>query len=158
MTFRSACWSSVATSRRSSPSGLPPHSTPLACTAALTTIDIIEQEGLLAKTRRIGDLFKESLMAFAEKYEHVKDVRGRGLMLGMVLDQPAAELAARLREVGLLTIPTAENVIRFLPPLNITDNELEEALDMIDDCLLEWHGMTNPEDAEEEAATPATQS
>lgn len=128
---------------------------PLACTAALTTIDIIEQEGLLAKARRIGELFKEGLLAFAEKYEHVKDVRGRGLMLGLVLDQPAAELAGRLRDVGLLAIATAENVIRFLPPLNITDNELEEALEMIDDCLLEWHGMAEPETAEAEAPAQA---
>lgn len=128
---------------------------PLACTAALTTIDIIEQEGLLAKTRRIGELFKEGLMAFAEKYEHVKDVRGRGLMLGMVLDQPAGELVASLREMGLLTIATAENVVRFLPPLNITDNELEEALDMIDDCLLQWHGMSDPDEADVDVTASA---
>ena len=125
--------------------------TPLACAAALATIKAIGDEGLLEKAERAGELFAEGLNAFIEKYEHVKEVRGKGLMLGMVLDQPAKPLTELLQEAGLLALATAENVVRFLPPLNVTDNELEEALDILDDCLAETHGVAKADESEEPA-------
>ena len=129
--------------------------TPLACAAALATIKVIEDEGLLEKAERAGELFSEGLNAFIEKYEHVKEVRGKGLMLGMVLDEPAKPLTTLMAEQGLLALATAEKVVRFLPPLNVTDNELEEALDIVDDCLAETHGVAEPQDGEEEEAPQA---
>ncbi len=124
--------------------------TPLACAAALATLDVMESEDLVARSKEKGDLFAEGLAAFVEKYEHVTGVRGRGLMLGLVLDQDAKPLAATLAEIGLLTIATAGNVIRFLPPLTVKDDELEEALDILDDCLSDMHGEV--EEVAEEAA------
>jgi len=131
--------------------------TPLACAAALATIEVIEEEGLIEKARRAGDLFKEGLEAFVEKYEHVKEVRGRGLMLGLVLDQPAKSIAEKLMDMGLLTLATAEKVIRFLPPLNVSDDEIEEALDILNDVLGEWHGVKTDE-AEESTEAPAEET
>ncbi len=119
--------------------------TPLACTAALATLNVMESEDLVARSAEKGDLLKEGLEAFIEKYEHVAEVRGCGLMLGMVLDQDAKPLADALADIGLLTIATAGNVIRFLPPLTVTDDELEEALDILDDCLAEMHGADEEE-------------
>lgn len=113
---------------------------PLACAAALATIKVIQEEGLLQNARDMGEKFKRGLQALTEKYEHLEEVRGAGLMLGLVLDQPAKELEAKLMDIGLLTLATAENVLRFLPPLNVKPNEIEEALDMIDDVCAEWHG------------------
>ncbi|NQT91343.1 MAG: aspartate aminotransferase family protein, partial [Lentisphaerae bacterium] len=131
--------------------------TPLACAASLATIEVIEQEGLLARGKQTGALFLEGLAGFVEAFEHVTGVRGRGLMLGMVLDQPAKPLVDSLQEMGLLCLATAENVVRFLPPLNVKESELEEALEMIHDCLAEWHGVTEDDDAEgdEEEAVEA---
>lgn len=114
--------------------------TPLACAAALATIEVIEEEELLDAATRSGDLFKEGLEAFIGKYEHVKEVRGRGLMLGMELDQPAKPLVDKMAEMGLIALATAEKVVRFLPPLNVKDGEIEEALDIIEDALAEIHG------------------
>ena len=119
---------------------------PLACAAALATIKVIEDEELLKMAAEKGALIREGLEQFVEKYEHVTSVRGAGLMLGMVLDQPAKELVDKMTEIGLLTLATAENVVRMLPPLNIKDSEIEEALEIMDDCLAEMHGMTE-EDA-----------
>jgi len=113
--------------------------TPLACAAALATLQVIEDEGLLARAKASGEKLSMGLEALAAKYEHVHGVRGEGLMLGLVLDQPAAPLAARLLEEGLITVATAETVVRFLPPLNIKDSEIDEALEIVDDCLEEWH-------------------
>jgi acetylornithine/N-succinyldiaminopimelate aminotransferase len=122
--------------------------TPLACAAALATLDVMEEEDLVQRAADKGALLREGLEAFVERYEHVTEVRGRGLMLGMILDQEAGPLAAALADIGLLTIATAGNVIRFLPPLTVTDDELEEALDILDDCLAEMHGAGD--DKEEE--------
>jgi acetylornithine/N-succinyldiaminopimelate aminotransferase len=115
---------------------------PLACTAALATISVIEEEGLLQRAEEVGQTFREGLEDFIDAYEHVKEVRGRGMMLGMVLDEPAKPLCKLLAEKGLLAIPTAEKVVRFLPPLNIKDSEVDEALDIIDEALAEYHGIT----------------
>ena len=119
--------------------------TPLACAAALATLEVIEAEDLVARAAEKGAMFKSQLSEFIQKFEHVIDVRGRGLMLGIVLDQPAQPLVDLLAEMGLLTAATAQNVVRLLPPLNATDDEFEEALDMIQDCLEEWHGAASPE-------------
>lgn len=120
---------------------------PLACASALATLDVIEQEGLVDRAREKGDLLREGLEDFVERFEHVTAVRGKGLMLGLVLDQDAKPLTDRLREMGLLVIPTAGNVVRMLPPLNVKDDELEEALDMLDDALEAMHGGDEHESA-----------
>jgi len=124
---------------------------PLACAAALATIKTIQEEGLVEKASTMGDLFREGLETLQEKYGHVKEIRGRGLMIGMVLDQPARPLCDIMAEMGLLALPTAETVVRFLPPLTVTDNELEEALEILDDALAELHGQSNGGESGEEA-------
>ena len=136
--------------------------TPLACAAALATLEVIEGEALVERSAEVGTEFAGRLRGFVEKYEHVTDVRGRGLMLGIVLDQPAGPLCKMTADMGLLTLAMAENVVRLLPPLNIKDAEIEEALEILDDCLAEWHGVAandmeeseTPAVAEEEAPEP----
>jgi len=116
---------------------------PLACAAGLATLDVIEDEDLVAKASRSGAKFQAALEELVGRYEHVSGVRGRGLMLGLVLDQDAVEVTDCLRDMGLLTLPTAGNVIRLLPPLNVKDGELEEAIEMIDEALEIWHDDLN---------------
>jgi len=115
--------------------------TPLACAAALATIGVIESEGLVARAAEKGAVLREALNAFVGRFEHVKEVRGRGLMLGLVMDQPAAPLVQKMAEFGLLALCAGEQVVRFLPPLNVRDEELEEAVDIVADCLAEIHGL-----------------
>jgi acetylornithine/succinyldiaminopimelate/putrescine aminotransferase len=62
-------------------------------------------------------------------------------MLGLVMDQPAAPLVQKMTEFGLLALCAGEQVVRFLPPLNVKDEEIEEAVDIVADCLAEIHGM-----------------
>ncbi|MDI6774115.1 MAG: aspartate aminotransferase family protein [Verrucomicrobiota bacterium] len=134
---------------------------PLACAAALATIDAIEEEHLLDRARTVGKQFADEMRKFILKYEHVKEVRGKGLMLGLALDQSAKPLASLLIENGLLTLATAETVCRFLPPLNVKDEEIEEALEILDDCLAQWHGLGQKEEeesAQEEAPEQAAET
>ena len=121
---------------------------PLACAAALATIDVIESEKLVERAQEAGQQLRESLMAFVEKYDQLLDVRGAGLMVGLVLDKPAKDLVTKCREMGLLCCMAGEKVVRFLPPLNVRDDELEEALDILDDALDMLYG----EEAEEAEA------
>ena len=109
--------------------------TPLACAAAIATIQAIESEDMVSAAAETGKIFEDGLRQFINEFEHVVDVRGKGLMLGLVLDQDAKPLVDMLADMGLLTLATAGNVVRFLPPLNVKPSEIEEALDMLEDCL-----------------------
>lgn len=114
--------------------------TPLACAAALATIEAIRAEKLVERAAAAGDKFQSGLKAMVGKHAHLVEVRGLGLMIGLVLDKPAKELADKLIDMGLLCLATAEKVVRFLPPLNVKDSEIEDALDIINDAFEEWNG------------------
>jgi acetylornithine/succinyldiaminopimelate/putrescine aminotransferase len=113
---------------------------PLACAAALATLDVIEEEGLLRKADESGKLLREGLQAFVDKYDPVMEVRGEGLMVGLVVEGAAKEVVNACRESGLLCCAAGEHVVRFVPPLNVKEDELEEALDMIGEALEALYG------------------
>ena len=108
---------------------------PLAAAAALATIEVIEEEGLLERALEAGEIFRDGLQQYVEKYDQVLEVRGDGLMIGLVLDVPAADLVRQCREMGLLACVAGQNTMRFLPPLTVKDSELEEAIDILDEAL-----------------------
>ena len=90
---------------------------PLACAAALATLEAIDQEGLLENATRIGEQIRAGLRASLVGLVGVVDIRGEGLMIGIELDRPCAELVAIAREQGVLINVTADKVIRLVPPL-----------------------------------------
>ncbi len=108
---------------------------PVAAAAALAVIDIIEKEGLLAKATEIGGLFREALQGFVDKYDKLLEVRGKGMMLGLVVDGDPKEVVEALQAQGLLALTAGGNVVRFLPPLVLKEDDLEDAVDMIGDAL-----------------------
>ena len=99
----------------------------MACAAALAVIDIIEKERLLENVKRVGELMQTELQKLVARYPWMVEVRGRGLMIGLVLSHPAKEFEKALLAKGLIVIATADNVIRMLPPLNITESDVREA-------------------------------
>ena len=110
---------------------------PLACAAALATIKIIEDEKLLDAAVAKGEMLMGALKAFAEKYDQVLDVRGLGLMQGMVMDGEGRnkEVVDAFREMGILALTAGGNVVRFLPTLSMTEAHIEEAVEMMGDAL-----------------------
>jgi predicted acetylornithine/succinylornithine family transaminase len=102
--------------------------TPLACAAALAVIETIEQEQLVQHAREMGEYFVQKLQPLVQKYDWVRDVRGAGLMLGLVLDRPAKPMEENLQHKGLLAIATADRVIRLLPPLNVRKSHINKAV------------------------------
>ena len=108
---------------------------PVASAAALAVISVIEEEKLLARATKIGSMLREALQVFVDKYEKVLEVRGKGMMLGMVVDGDPKEVVSALRDQGLLALTAGSNVVRFLPPLVLKEEDLEDAVDMISDAL-----------------------
>ncbi len=95
------------------------------CAAALATFDEIEERGILSETRRKGELFAELLRSIDE----VKEVRGAGLMIGAVLRSPVAfSVVAKGLEQGLVLNATSDSVLRFVPPLVISDEAIVEVV------------------------------
>lgn len=101
---------------------------PLACRAALETISIIEDEGLLDNAQRIGGWMLEQLRQRLGALPGLVAVRGAGLMIGVELDRPCAALVGQAIEAGLLINVTQERVIRLLPPLIFRQEEAEQLL------------------------------
>lgn len=118
---------------------------PVAAAAALATLNVIQEEGLLAQATATGDIFMAALREMQERHPSIGDVRGRGLMIGVefVQDRQTKERAVDLRntiiqdafEEGLLIIPCGRNAIRFTPALNISPAMVAEGLQIFEKSL-----------------------
>ncbi|TAK69354.1 MAG: aspartate aminotransferase family protein [Betaproteobacteria bacterium] len=104
---------------------------PFACAAALTTLEIIEQDKLLDNATRVGDAIRTGLAAALAGVKGVVAVRGMGLMLGIELDRPCGELTQRALDAGLLINVTADKIVRLLPPLIMNRDESRQLVDML---------------------------
>jgi len=104
---------------------------PLACTAAYTTLEVMEKEGLLANAERQGELLRSGLREALEGVPGVVEIRGMGLMVGVELDRPCGELVKQALDKGLLINVTSEKVIRLLPPLIIKDEETAQIVSIL---------------------------
>jgi acetylornithine/N-succinyldiaminopimelate aminotransferase len=110
--------------------------TPLACAAALAVLDVIDQEGLLAHVARESAPWLTELARLAQDYpKHILEVRGLGFLIGVQMASDSAPYAAALREHGLLTAQAGVNVIRLLPPLNASAEELSRSVAIFRDVL-----------------------
>jgi acetylornithine/N-succinyldiaminopimelate aminotransferase len=96
---------------------------PLVSVAAITTLEVIEKDGLLEHARRMGEIIAQGLARDLAGVAGVKEIRGRGLMLGVELDRPCGDLVRRALEAGLIINVTADKVVRLLPPLVIQESE-----------------------------------
>lgn len=112
---------------------------PLACAAACAVIDAIDKEDMLENCVKQGDYIKKSLNALKEKHKSISDVRGKGLMIGVVLDFPAKDILGHLKDSGLLALSAGEKVLRLMPPLNVTNAEIDSAVRIIDRVLTDLH-------------------
>ena len=105
---------------------------PLACAAAIAVLDIFEQENLVENARKVG----EYLMAELKQIPGIKEVRGRGLMIGMEFDYPVKELRTRLiKEEKVFTGATGTHMIRLLPPLVLTMGQAQDFIGRLKNAL-----------------------
>jgi len=104
---------------------------PLACAAALATLDAIEDEKLLDNARVRGEAIRAGLRAALSGVHGVVDIRGEGMMIGVELDRPCGELVAVARDAGVLINVTADTVIRLVPPLIYGAAEVDELVAVV---------------------------
>ena len=109
---------------------------PLACKVAIAALEVVIRENLSDNAYKLGKLFRKKLKHFATNNSLISEIRGKGLLNAIVInDSPesstAWDICIRLRDNGLLAKPTHGNIIRFAPPLIINDSQIEECCDII---------------------------
>jgi acetylornithine/succinyldiaminopimelate/putrescine aminotransferase len=107
----------------------------LACAAGIATIEAIEEDHLLAQAAEVGQYAQEKLRALKDKHSVIDHVRGIGLMIGIQLTRPGAEIVSRCLEKGLRINCTHDTVIRFMPPMIATTAQIDQAIDIFDSVL-----------------------
>jgi len=110
---------------------------PLACAAISKVIDIFEEEKILDNVGGVAPYLEKGLNALVEKYDFIQEQRGLGLMRGLVLTCPVGPVIKRAIEKGLILINAGANIIRFVPPLVITKEDVDAMLAVLDECLSE---------------------
>jgi ornithine--oxo-acid transaminase len=103
---------------------------PLACAVGSVALDVLVDEGLITRADELGQIFMKQLNSLTNP--HIVEVRGKGLLIGMELDCAARPYCERLKELGLLCKETHANVVRFAPPLVVTEEELQWAFKQIE--------------------------
>ncbi|MBI1223648.1 MAG: ornithine--oxo-acid transaminase [Bacteroidetes bacterium] len=114
---------------------------PLACAVAIEALKVIEDEGLAENAMRLGEIFRERMQSLIAKTELVTLVRGKGLLNAIVINDDedshtAWDICVKLAENGLLAKPTHGNIIRFAPPLVMTEEQLHACCDIIEKVIL----------------------
>jgi predicted acetylornithine/succinylornithine family transaminase len=126
--------------------GAVPHATtfggnPLACAAAIAVLDIIESEGLLERVNQAGTYLAQLLNDVVKEFPgHALEVRGRGLLRGLVISGAPAQVTTKCREKGLLLSIAGDKVVRFAPPFIVERADLDEAVSILRGALAEGAG------------------
>lgn len=105
---------------------------PLACSAALAFLKVVENENLVERARETGNYFRAGLEELKKEFPFVKKIRGKGLMIGLELGFPGKDIVKMCREKGLLINCTVEKILRFLPPLIVEERDIDGALKILD--------------------------
>ena len=108
---------------------------PLACAAALATLGVIEEEQLVERSERLGAYFMQRLSEVIGDYDSVKEIRGKGLMLGVELQEKCENVVNEALKRGVLLNCTADRVIRLVPPLVISEKQIDGVVKILSDIL-----------------------
>lgn len=110
---------------------------PLVCAAVNKVLDLFEENHIIENVGRVAPYLEKCLDTLCEKYDFVKTRRGAGLLQGIVLDRPAMPVIKRAMEKGLILINAGTDIIRFVPPLTITKENVDEMIGILDTALAE---------------------
>lgn len=110
---------------------------PLSCAAASATIDYILEEKLVERASQLGRVFKEGLEGIKERHQIVREVRGLGLMLAMEMKFDIRNILLRSIERGVILLYSGKNILRFLPPLIINEEQIAKTLNILESLIKE---------------------
>ncbi len=112
---------------------------PLACAAVNKVLDLFEENHIIEHVGRIAPYLEERLDGLKEKYGFVEERRGAGLMQGLVLNKPVAPYIQKALDKGLILINAGTNIIRLVPPLIVTEKNVDEMIGILESCFSEIH-------------------
>jgi acetylornithine/N-succinyldiaminopimelate aminotransferase len=112
---------------------------PLACAASIAVIEAIEENNLLQNATELGEYAKDKLVQLKEENSIIDSIRGIGLMIGVQLTKPGKEIVDKCLQKGLRINCTNETVLRFMPPMIATYDQIDRAVDILDAVLSESH-------------------
>ncbi|MFI3212392.1 MAG: aspartate aminotransferase family protein [Eubacteriales bacterium] len=110
---------------------------PLATAAINKVLDLFEENHIIEHVTQVGEYLEKQLDSLASKYECIETRRGVGLMQGLVFDKSVGEIIIKALEKGLILINAGPNIIRFVPPLIITENQVDTMISILETCILE---------------------
>ncbi len=113
---------------------------PLSCSAGTATIQALTQDGLIDNAEKMGKKFSDGLNILKSKHGIIREIRGKGLMIGIELKFEVKDILLEGIKKGVLLLYSGRNILRLLPPLVITDDDVTKSLDILDELL------TNEED------------
>lgn len=108
---------------------------PLCAAAAVATIGELTVPGFLERAAEMGEYFMSRLAELAARHAAIVEVRGKGLMIGVELERPVAPVVDRMIDAGIVCGPAGPNVLRFVPPLIVTQNDVDRAVSALDGAL-----------------------
>ena len=136
----------LASERAAAPMGLGSHGStyggnPLGCAVGLKVLEIVSDPAFLAEVGRKAGLFRQRLEALLAEFPDIfEELRGQGLMLGLRCRVPNTDLVQAGHAAGILTVPAADNVVRLLPPLTITDEDIATAAESLESAAARLAG------------------
>ena len=108
---------------------------PLSCAAGIATLQALTQDGLIENSEKMGKLFREGLEKLKEKHTIIREIRGKGLMIGVELKFEVKDVLMNLMKEGVLMLYSGRNILRILPPLVISKEDITKVLETLDIVL-----------------------
>ena len=108
---------------------------PLACAAVEKVLDLFESGHVLEQVREVAPYLEQRLEEVRARHDCVMERRGLGLMQGLVLDRPVGDIINRCLEKGLILINAGPNILRFVPPLVVTKENVDEMTEILEGCM-----------------------
>lgn len=110
---------------------------PLSCAAATATLKTLTDDGLVKNAKEMGDIFREGLEGIKERHSIIREIRGKGLMIGVEMKFEIRDILMALIDRGVLMLYSGRNILRILPPLVISKEDIAKVLDILDSVITE---------------------
>jgi acetylornithine/LysW-gamma-L-lysine aminotransferase len=110
---------------------------PISCAAGIAALKALTEDGLIENSEKMGKIFREGLEKLKEKHTMIREIRGKGLMIGIEMKFEIKDILMGLIKEGILMLYSGRNILRILPPLVISENDITKVLHALDSILTE---------------------
>ncbi len=108
---------------------------PISCAAGIAALKALTEDGLIENSEKMGKMFREGLEKLKEKHTMIREIRGKGLMIGIEMKFEIKDILMELIKEGILMLYSGRNILRILPPLVISENDITKVLHALDSTL-----------------------